>query len=82
MLADMSIYLLVCPLVYLTSNVPCESLYFRSPKEQQIFGGTNIALQSLPAFEFGVCLGEKLSAVAFSAAGFELYSFSFSFHVS
>lgn len=43
---------------------------------------TNIAIQSLPAFEFGVCLGEKLSAVGFSVAGFELYCFSFSFHVS
>ncbi|KAK3212286.1 hypothetical protein Dsin_016992 [Dipteronia sinensis] len=43
---------------------------------------TNFSLQPLPPFEFGVCLREKLSAAAFSAAGIELYCFSFSFHVS
>jgi len=41
---------------------------------------TIFSLLQLPAFELGICLREKLSAAAASAAGVE--RFSSSFHVS
>lgn len=47
-----------------------------------IFYGTNNFIKSVPAFEIGVSLREKLSAAAASTAGIESWHFSASFHVS
>ncbi|KAJ6867060.1 hypothetical protein NC652_038330 [Populus alba x Populus x berolinensis] len=44
--------------------------------------GAKLSPCSLLAFQIGICLREKLPAAAISAAGFEFYSFSSSFHVS
>jgi hypothetical protein len=44
--------------------------------------GAKLSPCSLLALQIGVCLREKLPAAAISAAGFEFYSFSSSFHVS
>lgn len=46
------------------------------------FYRSNNFIKSVPAFEIGVCLREKLSAAAASTAGIESWRFSASFHVS
>ncbi|PQM39433.1 hypothetical protein Pyn_14399 [Prunus yedoensis var. nudiflora] len=62
-------------------RLPCIAVSASQPVP--LSGGLcNVANWQMPAFEFGVCVREKLSAAAASAAGVGTCHFSASFHVS